>query len=563
MAISNDPVILAEVLTQTKADVAPGLDPSEYFEFFSAEQILKDYDLSYDEIESGQFGGQYDGGVDSMYVFVNGELVQEDPDYSNLKKNVDLEVILVQAKSGGGFAETPIERFITASDDIFDLHKSVEDFRSVYNDAFVETIDRFRKTYKQLAARFPSLRITFCYTSKGAIRPGTNVTRKAEKLKEAVLSRFPSAIVDVEFLGASELLALARRAPKTTYSLTMAEQPISSEGEVGFVCLVRLRDFYDFITDDEEKVIRHIFEANVRDYQGPTQVNDEIQESLKQKDSEDFWWLNNGITIVASRASQSAKTLTIEDPQIVNGLQTSTEIHKYFSQYKTEGDQRNVLVRVIVPSHADSRDRIIKATNSQTAVPPASLRATGKIHRDIEEYLYPRGLYYDRRKNFYKNEGKPRDRIIGIPQLAQATMAIVLARPDNARARPSSLLKRDDDYEQVYNLTYPIALYHLTAETIKRVEAYLRSGAAGLESKDRNNLRFYVAMYVVYRLSGKWRPSAAEIAGLDPEQVTDDRIRDALEAVKTLYEKLGGTDRVAKGTELLKEVRQLISKSGA
>ena len=169
--------------------------------------------------------------------------------------------------------------------------------------------------------------------------------------------------------------------------------------------------------------------------------------------------MNNGITIVASRASQSAKTLTIEDPQIVNGLQTSTEIHKYFSQYKTEGDQRNVLVRVIVPSHADSRDRIIKATNSQTAVPPASLRATGKIHRDIEEYLYPRGLYYDRRKNFYKNEGKPRDRIIGIPQLAQATMAIVLARPDNARARPSSLLKRDDDYEQVYNLAYPIALY--------------------------------------------------------------------------------------------------------
>ena len=59
--------------------------------------------------------------------------------------------------------------------------------------------------------------------------------------------------------------------------------------------------------------------------------------------------------------------------------------------------------------------------------------ATDKIQRDIEDYLKSRGLFYDRRKNFYKNSGKPRDVIIDIPYLAQAVMAILLRRPDTAR----------------------------------------------------------------------------------------------------------------------------------
>ena len=166
---------------------------------------------------------------------------------------------------------------------------------------------------------------------------------------------------------------------------------------------------------------RNLFESNVRDYQGSTAVNGEISQSLRVNAGEDFWWLNNGITIIAAKATQSGKTLTFEDPQIVNGLQTSTEIFQYFSEADTESDERNVLVRIIVPTKAESRDRVIKATNSQTSIPPASLRATDKIHRDIEEYLRPFGLYYDRRKNYHKNEGRPLEKIVSIPLMAQSS----------------------------------------------------------------------------------------------------------------------------------------------
>jgi hypothetical protein len=112
------------------------------------------------------------------------------------------------------------------------------------------------------------------------------------------------------------------------------------------------------------------------------------------------------VTILCSSATHSGKILTIEDPQIVNGLQTSTEVYKNFSQKGALADERNILVRVIVPTDGDSRDQIIKATNSQTTIPIASLRSTEKVNRDIEEYFRAHGLFYDRRKNLHKNEGR-------------------------------------------------------------------------------------------------------------------------------------------------------------
>ena len=431
---------------------------------------------------------------------------------------------------------------------------------SVYNDALVECIRRFRLVHQQLAAKFPLLKTSFYYASKGE-QVNDNVARKVEKLEAVLKHHFPSAEFEFNFLGASALLALARRVPQTTYTLALAENPISSEGQVGFVCLVRIRDFFAFIRDDQGALQRQIFEANVRDYQGRTVVNDEIQQSLQEQHAEDFWWLNNGITIIAGKASQSGKTLSIEDPQIVNGLQTSTEIFEYCKKFNTDADDRKVLVRVIVPSEQESRHRIIKATNSQTAVQHASLRATDKIHRDIEEFFRSKGLFYDRRKNFYKNEGKPRDKIIGIPHLAQAVMATLLRRPDTARARPSSLLKEDEDYNKIYSEAYPIQLYYACAEATRRVEAYLKTTDSDLPTKDRNNLRFYVTMHAAAVLAGKPTPTAKDLAELDVSKLDDERIKSSLDIVKSEYHALGGTDQVAKGSSLLEAIKTILGSA--
>ena len=549
---TNSQIILDGVLKPRQNEMDPDADPTTFFELFTAQQILKDFDLSYEEIESGLVGAGGDGGVDSIYLLVNGDLAREDSDYSHLRKDIVIDLIIIQSKTHAGFQETPVERFITVSRDLFDLSKGTE-LSEFYNKQLVEAIDRFRNVYQELTPWFPTFNVSFFYASKGVI-VNDNVRRKVELLEEVVLSRVQNARFDFRFLGASELYELAGRQPHTTFQLPLAENPISSEDQVGFVCLVRLRNFFDFITDDTGLLQRQLFEANVRDYQGRTQVNDEIQASLQANGSEDFWWLNNGVSILATQASLGGKTLTIKDPQIVNGLQTSTEVYNYSKNTDISNDGRKILVKVMVPNEDESRDHIIKATNSQTVVPPSSLRATDRIHRNIEEYLRQKGLFYDRRKNYYKNEGRPRDKIVGIPYLAQAVMAIVLQQPDQARARPSSLLKNDEDYQRVFNQSYPIGLYYVCAEAMRRIEFLLKSPSLNVPTEDRNNLRFYVAMCAVSGVGNSPKSTPTGIAKFDVAGLNGATVQRSLNFVQPKYITLGANDQVSKGPQLLQAI---------
>lgn len=549
----NDQIILDQVLEQNRVAIAPALPKDQFFELFVAEQVLKDYDLSYDEINAGIVDGSLDGGVDGLYVFANGDLVQEDSDLSALKKGVELELVVLQATTTPGFSEARVDRLVATFEELLDLSLDLSETAKRYNEPVRAGAGIFRRAYTDLAGRFPKIRVWFVIASRG-MQVHANVLQKAERLKGAVGKHISAAECKIDFLRAGELLELARRSPKTTYSLHLAETPISSAGQVGFVCLVKLEDYFAFITENGN-LQRHLFEANVRDYQGSTEVNQEIRGSLGSEGEEDFWWLNNGVTIVASQAVQSGKSLTIEDPQIVNGLQTSNELHKHFKDGKNSTDGRNLLVRVVVPKDPASRDRIIKATNSQTRIPPASLRATDRIHRDIEEFLKPRGYFYDRRKNAHKNEGVAVEKIIGIGYLAQVVMSIALQRPDNARSRPSSLLKRDEDYKQVFDASRPLAAYAACVALAKRVEAHLRLSAM-MSPAEKGNIRFHVAMAVAMLGSSRKRPSFDSLAKLDVDGIQDNIFDEARDLVLKEFRELGGTDAIAKSGDFLSKVRQ-------
>lgn len=553
---SNDLIILDKTLEQRNKEVDPELKPSDFFELFIAEQILKDFDLSYEELDAGRVGGGGDGGIDALYLFANGELVQEDTDLSQLKRDVAIDLIVIQAKNQPTFTESAIDKLIAVSEELLNLSANYDALKKVYNENLLSAMILFKNTYETLAARFPKFKILYVYATKGD-SPHPNVKRKIEKLNDVVKSKFTAADYDFKFLGAKELNELARRSPRSSYTLTLSENPISSAGEVGFICLVKLKEYFKFITDDQKRLMRGLFEANVRDYQGATEVNQDIQATLRQIAREEFWWLNNGITVLASRATLSGKTLTIEDPQIVNGLQTSTQIFNHFRDDNTENEDRNLLVRVIVPPGQESWDRVIKATNSQTKIPISSLRATEKIHRNIEEFLKSHGLFYDRRKNFYKNEGKPLEKIISIPEMAQSIMAIILQRPDSARARPSSLLKEDGDYTSVFNEGYPITTYLIAPQIMKRIERQLRKRE--LAQNIRANLRFHIGMVSACLVTKKLGHKPEEISMLRLDAFTEDIIERALEIVQFEYESLGATDQVSKSPNLVENLKMKIS----
>ena len=545
---TNDQIILDQLIDQRRSEIGGNFSDDEFFEIFSAEQLLKDYDLSYDELLSGIVAGGNDGGIDSMYTLVNGELVVEDTDLGAFKRDLSVDVVFIQSKATSGFKEEPINKFTAAVRELLDLSIDLDSLATVYNEELRDCTLRFRDTYTKLAGRFPKLQIHFVYATKGT-SVHDNVSRKVPTLKDLVKGLYSNATVRFDFVGAPELLTLSRERPSTSFQLKFVETPIISTGAVGFICIVKLRDYFAFITDDEHQIRRSIFEANVRDYQGNVQVNSDIQESLRGNREEEFWWLNNGVTIVASNAALTGKEISIENPFIVNGLQTSTEIFNYFSEANTEGDERCLRVKVVVPGASQSRDRIIKATNFQTAIPGISLRATEKIHRDIEDYLRDFGVFYDRRKNYYKNEGKPIDKIISIGQLSQAVLSILLQQPDDARARPSSIIKDEENYRKVFDPDYPIEIYRVCALLLKRIAKIVKQPEIGLKRNDRNNLAFFVAMYTAMDVTGDVNPSAKKIAAIDVSAISDDSLADIIARVDIVYRGLGGIDQVAKSKE--------------
>ncbi len=557
---NNDQIILRKRFEEQYADLSNEMTEQEYFEIYSASEILKDYDLTYDDIDYGIVGGGGDGGIDAIYTILNGEPIKEDISINTNQKKNSIELTIIQSKTSAKFTEDTMLKFRESAEELFNLSYDLSDFKKKYNQELLDRVGLFRNAYEKLGAYFPELAINYYYVTPGnANEIHHNVSGKVERLEEDIKSLFSSAIFKFSFIGSKELLEMSRNVPSTSRKLEFTESTIGTKSG-SYVCLVTLSNYYKFISDNGY-LSRSIFESNVRDYQGSVVVNTAIRNTLSDKDSDNFWYLNNGVTVITPRATQSGKQLTIEDPQIVNGLQTSHEIYQYFSKLdEPNGDERAILVRVICEQDENARDRIINATNSQTNIPPASLRSADEVHKNIEDFLKANGFYYDRKKNFYKNQGMPVAKIISIPYMAQAMMAVTLLKPDSARARPSTLLNSVKEYEKIFHLATPIDVYLKVIQIMKAVETYLKpgSGKVDLERKDITNIKFYVAMLVGIKLADGPDDIVSSLASLPKVEMSDDLLNETTESTLKEYAFLGGTDRIAKGPDLRKA---LLSRS--
>lgn len=556
MNINNDKIILDGIIEAQHNRIAPHLGSDEYFEIFSSEQITKDIELSFDEIIDGSTGNS--PGIDAIFTFINGEYIQEDTDVTGLKNNIVIDLRILEAKNKNKFEEGAIDKLMSITDDLFDLSRELDELRPHYNEKILELTDRFRKAYKICSSYFPLLRVSFHYTSRGS-HPSNNMRRKADILCQKFRGLFPKSECSFTFHGATELLNLASQLPNSTISLSLKENAISTEGETDYICLVKLSDYFNFIKNSDGKLNRGIFEANVRDYQGNNSVNKQIQQTLQSEIGEDFWWLNNGVTILASRAEITRKTLQIQNPEIVNGLQTSFAVFNYFSSITPQPeDPRNILIRVIVPSKPESRDRIIRATNSQTPIPEEALRSTDQIHRRIEEYLKRFEIYYDRRKNYYKNQRMPLKQIISIKQMAQAVMSVALHKPDDAKGRPNDLIKDNTDYRKIFNEDYHLNLYHFCANLLMEVERILRSDKVkiGLDQKSRLETKFHIMMYVTVLHTRNLVPVISQIQQLKIEDIESELLVESAHRVLEVFMALGATNKVVKGTNFYENLME-------
>jgi len=175
-----------------------------------------------------------------------------------------------------------------------------------------------------------------------------------------------------------------------------------------------------------------LFARNVRGYLGAFNEINEAMAGTIRKEPHNFWYYNNGVTIVCDEAKREIQgghdVLRVERPQVINGQQTTRTLHE------TSSGRASVLVRVIkIPRNAGDDDdyddlvsSIVRATNWQNAIKPSDLISNDYVQVFLERELRKRGYQYLRKKQT-KSEARRMLGSQGFYQIKKEEMAQAIA----------------------------------------------------------------------------------------------------------------------------------------
>lgn len=514
----NDKLLLDGIVDDRIALKQPSVKRDEAFEYLAFEQILKNFDLSTEELEHGTIDGRQDGGIDGFFILVNGLLIQDPESFSWPRTNSELHLILITCKHHDTFKQATLDALIATISEVIDF--SIEDHQltGAYSSQLISMRNNLKFAYRKLSPRLNNFMVSVYYASRGDTSElGDEVKARGRQICAIAQDCFGSCLPEFKFIGATELVELTRKIPNYTLELPFVDQ--LSKGE-RYVVLVRLSDYYKFV-EDEGKLRRYLFESNVRAFMGMNRVNEDIKNTLQTADSADFWWLNNGVTILATSAMITGKSIQATDVQIVNGLQTTESIYHHFADQPQKSDDRCVLIKVIVTSDNAVRDSIIRATNNQTSVELASLHATDKIQRDIEEVMLRHGFYYERRKNFYANQGHPPGELVSPQYAAGAYIALILKKPHVASGLRSRFMRSDASYNAVFDDRAPLIIWPKIINIMRLVDEQLEiiRPRAKVTEKFLKNWRYITALIWASKYFGRYNYSAIDISGLDVQKM--------------------------------------------
>ena len=165
-----------------------------------------------------------------------------------------------------------------------------------------------------------------------------------------------------------------------------------------FMGRVNIRKLFELF----EKYGDRLLEKNVRKFLGGTNaVNKQIRETIISKDNENFFFLNNGITIVAKNVKAHLMTdapiIKMDSINIINGGQTCKTIQETLSKNDVDVSKCYVLVRIYELDDGDKSyllDKITLATNSQSVVNLKDLKSNDEIQKQLVESIKLLGFDY-------------------------------------------------------------------------------------------------------------------------------------------------------------------------
>jgi hypothetical protein len=204
--------------------------------------------------------------------------------------------------------------------------------------------------------------------------------------------------------------------------------------------------------EDPNIIDEDVFNENIRVYKFGHQVNQAIIGSANQNTNHQFFYLNNGITLLCEDEDYvphtKSPTVNLTKVQIINGGQTS---HSLFEVYKLDPEKIKtieILIRLCITKRNKTiGERISESTNNQIPVASRDLHSNDSVQRKLEEEFELLGYFYERKPNQYPDQ--PLNKILNNELLGQLYMAYYLDMPSEAKNNKAKVFT--DLYSDIFN----------------------------------------------------------------------------------------------------------------
>lgn len=396
---------------------------------FGLSSLLK---LNEDEIEEALTDGPDDGEIDAVYInkrSISLITFKYTDDFDLTKKN---------------FPGTDIDQFCYTVDRIIsgDLDKKT------VNTALWEKYQEIRRLAKDGQLNFKILVVS------NKMHPVSTSKRKIDALvKKFHLGEQPVYYNQEEIVSS----ILASKVKKIDGKVTFVDRQHfeKSNGDIKTIIgVIPGVDLINLIKDkiDPKRIDEDIFNENIRVYKAEHSVNEAIMDSARADTNYQFFYLNNGITLLCEQEdympNTKSPTVNLRTIQIINGGQTS---HSLFLVHLSEPEKienLELLVRICIPkSNGLIGEKISESTNNQIPVANRDLHANDEIQRKLEEEFKELGYFYERKPN--QHSDKPKNSILNNELLGQLYMAYYLDLPSEAKNNKSRVFS--DLYESIFD----------------------------------------------------------------------------------------------------------------
>jgi len=455
--------------------------------------------------------GNGDDGVDGIAIILDEEIIISDEDATSAfktdRKNHDLEIVFIQAKTSDGFDlgdflkfKESILRFLS-EDPYLGKDAIQKNARTVF-DVCIRNVPKIRNGKPRLTARF--------------VTTGNYLAPKEFK---TAITNFQNQLNDIGYFSETDIKCLGRNELTqlwvATYSGITAQLPLFGSAplptisgiEEAYLVVARAVDVVSNLLIAEDGSLRaQVFEENVRAYLGGDNiVNQSIADTLSSSTSSTrFPVLNNGITIVSPDVRLQGNVLHLENFQIVNGCQTSNILYENRGKYD---ESVMVTLKVIETSNEDVFSELVRATNSQSKVDETQFLTLRPIIKRTEQLFnsfegQDGRLYFERREKQYSGKEVPAIRTFNINTVTKCVASMFCHRPDLAYRYPKKMYETLSDV--IFDEENKEIVFYASCLVLYRLHLYVASSNV---PQNMRRFKWHILALVGTIIAGKEQPS--------------------------------------------------------